>query len=65
MTGGHRSVSSVLRHPRWLCPYLTAMALHNGEKLPSIIGRRDGSPADVVDIAAGSWAAVLLYRGHW
>ena len=41
------------------------MVLQNGDALPSIIGRRDGSPVDVVDIAAGSWAAVLLYRGHW
>jgi hypothetical protein len=39
--------------------------LANGDKLPSILGRHDGATVDIVDLAAGAWTAVLLYRGHW
>ncbi len=40
--------------------------LENGTKLPSIMGvDHEGNAGDMVARAAGSWAAVLLYRGHW
>lgn len=40
--------------------------LENGTKLPPINGvRYDGEAGDMVASVAGSWAAVLLYRGDW
>ncbi len=40
--------------------------LENGSPLPPIMGvRHDGEAGDLVASVAGSWAAVLLYRGDW
>lgn len=40
--------------------------LENGTKLPAIMGvNHEGEPGDMVASVAGSWAAVLLYRGDW
>lgn len=40
--------------------------LENGVPMPAIMGKDlDGKPTDMVETVAGSWAAVLVYRGHW
>lgn len=40
--------------------------LENGTKLPGIAGvNHDGAAGDMVASVAGSWAAVLFYRGDW
>ena len=40
--------------------------LNNGDRLPAIAAQDlDGDPVNVTDLVAGSWGAVLLYRGHW
>lgn len=40
--------------------------LANGTTLPPIEGiKHDGTRGDMVASVAGSWAAILLYRGDW
>jgi hypothetical protein len=40
--------------------------LENGTTLPAIMGvNHEGEVGDMVAAVAGSWAAVLLYRGDW
>ena len=40
--------------------------LNNGDRLPAIAAEDlNGDRVDVADLVADSWAAVLLYRGHW
>ena len=40
--------------------------LENDTPMPSIMGHDlDGKPADMVESVAGSWGAILVYRGHW
>lgn len=40
--------------------------LEDGTALPAIMGvNHKGEPGDMVASVAGSWAAVLLYRGDW
>lgn len=42
------------------------MALENGQILPEIAALGpDGSEVTVGALVAGSWGAVLFYRGHW
>ena len=61
------AVASVVpgRHPR-PHPHRGGPVLNNGDRLPAIAAEDlDGNRVDVADLVADSWAAVLLYRGHW
>ena len=40
--------------------------LDNGSQIPEIAAKDlEGNDITVGELTAGSWAAVLLYRGHW
>jgi hypothetical protein len=40
--------------------------LENGDRLPSIMGTDlEGNEADITETLAGTWSALLLFRGHW
>ncbi|MGI9621844.1 MAG: hypothetical protein ACR2PK_03325 [Acidimicrobiales bacterium] len=42
------------------------MVLTNGEQLPEIWGTDlEGNPRTANEMLAGSWAALLVYRGDW
>ena len=40
--------------------------LENGQAFPAILAKDlDGNEVDITTTVAGSWAAVIFYRGHW
>lgn len=40
--------------------------LSNGDSLPPIPAKDlEGNEVTITDLTAGSWSAVLFYRGHW
>ncbi len=42
------------------------MTLANGSALPGIPAlTHEGEAVDIAAITTGTWAVVLLYRGHW
>jgi hypothetical protein len=41
------------------------MKIENGQQLPTIEADMKGQTVDVSHVTAGSWTALLLYRGHW
>ncbi len=41
------------------------MKIENEQQLPSIEAEMKGETVDISHFTAGSWTALLLYRGHW
>lgn len=41
------------------------MKIENGQQLPTIEADMKGETVDLSHVTAGSWTALLLYRGHW
>lgn len=41
------------------------LKIENGQHMPTIEADMKGETVDVSRVTAGSWTALLLYRGHW
>ena len=40
--------------------------LDTGDRIPAITAKDiEGEAVDLAELTAGSWSAVLFYRGHW